>query len=218
VVSLVAFAVCSLATLAVAAPQGGNTNVVAGTVYEGEFGASQNTWNGLQVQFVVTPGGKVTDVAPAEAFCAPGNAMPLSSATIENDTFSVATPASLQGFHVTISGSFAPGGKAKGTGRLEAETIQSQPCNETGTWTATALPKGTQLCPDVDPGLLPRPTVLNMTCAKAALAFAAGVREGQKNPSSQAFDSPGYVCVRVVGGAPDVRETCSRGNEVLRLP
>jgi hypothetical protein len=207
-----------VATVAVASPRGQNPNVVAGTVYEGEFAASQNTWNGLQVQFVVTPGGKVTNVAPAEAFCAPGNAVPLSSATINNDTFTVQTSASLQGFHVTMSGSFAPGGKAKGTGKLEAETIESQPCNETGTWTATALPKGTQLCPDVDPGLLPRPTVLNMTCAKAALVFAAAVREAKKNPANQQFDSPGYVCVRVVGGAPDVRETCSRGNEVLRLP
>jgi hypothetical protein len=218
VVSVLACAVCAPATLAVAAPVGANPNVVAGTVYEGEFATSQNTWSGLQVQFVVTPGGKVTDVAPAEAFCEPGNAVPLSSATIDNDTFSVQTPASLQGFHVTISGSFAPGGKAKGTGKLEGETIENQPCNESGTWTATALPKGTQLCPDVDPGLLPRPTVLNMTCAQAALAFAAGVREAKKDPSSQAFDSPGYVCVRVVGGAPDVRETCSRGKDVLRLP
>ncbi len=210
-------ALCSVAALAVAAPEARNPNVVAATVYDGEFAASQNTWGGIQVQFVVTAAEKVTEVAPAEAFCAPGNAVPLSSATIDNDTFSVETPASLQGFHVTISGSFAPGGKAKGTGKLEGETIENEPCDESGTWTATALPKGTQLCPDVDPGLLPRPTVTNMSCAKAALAFAAGVRESEKNGSSSAFDSPGYTCT-ASSGDPDVRETCTRGNEVLRLP
>lgn len=217
-VAVVACAVCSLATLAVAAPEGSNPNTVSGTVYDGEFATSQNTWSGVQVQFVVSSGDKVTNVAPAEAFCAPGNAVPLSSATINNDMFSVSTSASLQGFHATISGTFIAGGKAKGTGSLKAETIQNEPCHETGTWTATALPQGTELCPDVDPGVLPRPTVTNMNCAQAKLAFASGVRESQKNPNSQTFDIPGYVCVQVVGGEPDVREYCSRGKEVLRLP
>jgi len=31
-----------------------NPNVIADTVYDGEFAASQNTWGGVQVQFVVT--------------------------------------------------------------------------------------------------------------------------------------------------------------------
>ena len=218
VIAVVTCTVCSLAALAVAAPGGQNPNVVAGTVYDGEFASSQNQWSRLQVQFVVTPGEKITNVAPAEAFCAPGNAVPLSSATIVNDAFSVETSASLQGFHATISGSFTAGGKAKGSGRLQAETIEGQPCTETGTWTATALPKGTQICSDVDPGLLPRPTVTNMSCATAALAFAAAVRESKKNPPNSKFDSPGYTCTSDGGGDPDVREICTRGSQVLRLP
>lgn len=216
-VALVSIAVCALAAVALATPGARNPDVIADTVYDGAFAASQNTWGGIQVQFVVTAGEKVTEVAPAEAFCAPGNGVPLSSATINNDAFSVETSEALQGFHVTISGTFITGGKARGTGRLEAETIESKPCDENGSWTATALPKGTQLCPDVDPGLLPRPTVTDMSCAKAALAFAAGVRESEKNGPSSEFNSPGYTCTSS-GGDPDVREICTRGSEVFRLP
>jgi hypothetical protein len=213
----VACAVCSLIALAPAAAGGGNANVVAGTVYDGEFASAQNQWSGVQVQFVVTPGEKVTNVAPAEAFCAPTNPTPLSSETIRNDAFSVATSPSIHGLHVTIAGSFRPGGSASGTGKLVTETIQGQPCTESDTWTATALPKGTQLCPDVDTGLLPRPTVTNMTCAKAALAFAAGVRASKQDPSNQTFSIPGFDCT-TPHSDPDVRELCTLGNEVLRLP
>jgi hypothetical protein len=217
VVATVVFAACSLTSPAVAASASRNPNVIAGTVYDGEFAPSQNTWGGVQVQFVVTGALKVTNVAPAEAFCEPVNSLPLSSATISNDAFSVSTSASIRGVHITLSGNFTAGGKAEGTGKLVGETIQSEPCTEIGDWSASALPKGTQLCPDVDTGLLPRPTVTNMTCAKAALAFAAGVRQSQKNTSSDTFDIPGYSCTGS-SADPDVRETCTRGNETLRLP
>ncbi len=204
------------AAMAVAAAN--NANVVKNTVYDGEYGESQNDWSRLQVQFEVTSGGEVTNMAGAVAICAPTPPVALARAKIKRDEFTSRTSLGSD-FHVTITGQFEKHAHAKGTGTLRTSTILGDPCVETGHWTAKALPQGTELCPKVDPDFVVKTSVTNMSCAKAALAYAAGLREAQKNGSNPnaPFESPGYVC-----NAPDddpVPQTiCTRGKEVFRLP
>jgi hypothetical protein len=223
-----ACALCAVASLAGATTaSGGNPNLVADTVYQGVFASAENTWTGVGLQFVVTSSETITDVAKAYAYCAPiGDPLPFSSSAVHGDLFSVATPPFTPGgYHVSITGRFLPNAHASGTGSLHGETIQSQVCNEDDTWKAIALPAGTQLCPSIDPGTPMSTTVTNMTCAKAALAYAAGQRESSKNPSQSpnVFDVPGYLCHEEsynVGGAVNIQLgfVCTRGTETFRLP
>jgi hypothetical protein len=57
------------------------------------------------------------------------------------------------------------------------------------------------------------------SCAKAALAYAAGLREGQTNGSNPnaPFESPGYNCTQSHNDLVP-RTVCTRGKEVFRLP
>lgn len=171
----------------------------------------------VQVQFAVSAGDQVTEIAPAAAFCAPPGQFKYPSTKIENDAFT--EEAALPGdFHVTITGHFEKGGHAKGEGVLRSVTIEGEPCREVGHWKAKALPKGTRLCPAVEPDLVVDATATRMTCAKAKLAYNADVREANKNMDPNApFDSPGYTCTQP-SDDPDVRTLCTRGAETFRLP
>ena len=199
-----------------ASKRAGNRDVVSNTVYDGEFSVSQNAWSALPVQFSVTARDEVNHIAPAAAFCAPPGQLTLAKAKIRDDAFSSKT-SEPGNFHVTISGRFEAHEGAKGTGLLRAETILGQECTERGHWTGKALPTGTKLCPHVDTGLVVETTVTHMTCSKAGLAYAAGLRQLSHEGPNAPFESPGYMCK-----TPDhdsvVRTVCTRGGEVFRLP
>ena len=125
---------------AVAAAPHGGTYLVADTVYDGAYPVTQNAWSTVQVQFAVTTGARVTNIAPAAAFCAPTQSFPLAGADVRDATFSSYTSPAPH-YSVTMDGTFEPDGKAKSTGILHAETIEDQACTEEAHWTAE-LPEG----------------------------------------------------------------------------
>ena len=190
----------------------GDTYLVTGTVYDGAYPVTQNAWSAVGVQFAVTPGDRVVNIAPAAAFCAPTQSFPLAGADVRDDTFSSYTSPAPH-YSVTMTGIFERDGKAKGTGALRAETIQDQPCTEEADWTADALPKGTELCFSVEPGLLFHTTVTNMTCGEAYVAW----NEGSTSSNGISFSTPGWDCG---SGSHDpvVRNICTQGDKTFRLP
>ena len=190
----------------------GDTLLVTGTVYDGVYADTQNSWSAVQVQFEVTPGDRIINIAPAVAFCAPTQSFPLAGADVRNDKFiSYTSPA--PHYSVTITGTFESDGKAKGTGTLRAETIQDQPCTEEADWTAAALPKGTELCFSVDPDFLVKTTVTNMTCGEAFVAVA----HGSTGSGGLDFSTPGWDCTSGTHD-PVARYVCTQGAKIFRLP
>jgi hypothetical protein len=219
-----AVAAVAVATGSVAAASGAaNTNLVTDTVYDGTFAVSQTAagWNDAEFQFSVSAGGRLVfdEIGPE---CGPTDAFAPTPADVHGDQFSSETSFAGAHYSVTLTGRFDTGGKAKGSGLLVTETIQGEPCRETDDWTAQALPKGTLLCPAVDPGLATYTTATGMSCDKAGLAFAAGVRELRKSdPSGEStkdFESPGFDCTGPPDGDPIVSAVCTRGTESFRLP
>jgi hypothetical protein len=190
----------------------GDTYLVADTVYDGAYAVTQNTWSTVQVQFAVTPGDRVVNIAPAVAFCAPTESFPLAGADVRGDTFSSYT-SPFPHYSVTMIGTLERDGKAKGTGALHAETIQGQPCTEEAHWTADALPKGTGLCFSVDPGLPVHTTVTNMTCGEAYRAW----NEGSASSAATGFSASGWDCSSDPHD-PVVRTICTQGDKTFRLP
>ena len=195
----------------VAVPHG-DAFLVTDTVYDGAYPDTQNSWSAVQVQFEVTRGDRITNIAPAAAFCAPTESFPLADADVRNDKFSSYTSPAPH-YSVTITGTFESDGKAKGTGALRAETIQDQPCTEEADWTADALPKGTELCFSVDPDFLVKTTVTNMTCGEAFVAVA----HGSSSAGGGAFSTPGWECTSNTHD-PVARYVCTQGAKIFRLP
>lgn len=208
-----------LAGVAVAAKhqKGGNRDLVSDTVYDGSYPTDlQNAWAAVQVQFHVTPGDRVNDIAHAYAFCEPTENMALRGADVHADKFTSET--TVPGAHLTVrmTGVFEAAGKAKGTGVLESETILGQPCREEAHWTGHALPKGTEMCFTVDPDENVKATVTDMTCGDAAVALQEGLDGEMGNPSAR-FAPPGWDCTSG-GDDVDVKTLCKRGKEIFRLP
>ena len=190
----------------------GDTYLVTDTVYDGAYPVTQNAWSAVAVQFAVTTGDRVVNIAPAAAFCAPTQSFPLAGADVRDDTFSSYTSPAPH-YSVTMTGTFERDGKAKGTGTLRAETIEGQPCTEEADWTADALPKGTELCFSVEPGLLFHTTVTNMTCGEAYVAW----NEGSTSSNGISFSTPGWDCSSDTHD-PVVRNICTQGAKTFRLP
>jgi hypothetical protein len=199
--------------VALAAVQTGNPNLVRDTVYDGVYGDSQNAWTAVPIQFAVTAAGRANNFAPAEAFCAPSQGLPLSGANVHGDKFtSLTIPDSVIPIRLTVTGVFLAHDKAEGTGLLKTETIEGQPCVEKGHWTGIALPKGSHMCFSVDSGQVTHTTVTGMTCGEAETAYLAGLQEG-----GSTFQSPGWDCTSH-SDDPIASAVCTQGKMTFRLP
>lgn len=199
--------------VAMAAGLSGNPNLVRDTVYDGVYGDSQNAWTAVPIQFAVTKAGRANNFAPAEAFCAPSEEIPLTGADVHNDTFtSLTIPDSVVPIRLTITGEFLPHGKAEGTGLLKTETIEGDSCVEKGHWTGIALPAGSHMCFAVDPDQVTHTTVTDMTCGEAETAYLAGLHEG-----GDTFQSPGWDCTPPSDDQA-ASAVCTRGKQTFRLP
>jgi hypothetical protein len=193
---------------------------VAGTVYDGQFPASQanGNWSDVPVQFVVSSNGRVvSDIADAVAVCAPPPSVKIDAAVVHHGEFESHTD--LSDYHVTISGRFESGGRASGTGVLFTSDVTGQPCRIEGHWTASALPAGTRLCPSIPTHTVTSVTVTGMTCAEAAAAYQAGIdmASAVPNPTGlETFQTPGFTCAQQ--GDPTVKTLCRAGKRIFRLP
>ena len=156
-------------------------------------------------------GAESPTLPPGVAFCAPTESFPLTAADVRSDKFSSYTSPAPH-YSVTMDGTFEPGDKAQGIGILRAETIQGQPCTEVGSWTAKALPKGTELCSSIEPDFLVRTTVTNMTCGEAYVAWNEGLTS-----SDGTFSTAGWDCTSD-GHDPVARFVCTQGEKTFRLP